>query len=119
METQETNTGTERVDAQPVEPVHNKNTGMAVVAYILFFVPLLTDAKHDSFVLFHVRQGFVLFVAWVFAGILSMIIGPLMFIGLLAQVGLLVLFIIGIMNALGGKEEPLPLIGQFSNKAPF
>ncbi|GAF91940.1 unnamed protein product, partial [marine sediment metagenome] len=39
-----------------------KNTGMAIVAYILFFIPLLTDAKNDPFVKYHVKQGLSLFL---------------------------------------------------------
>ena len=41
----------------------SKNTTMAIIAYIIFFVPLLTgDAKKDSFVKYHVKQGLVLFL---------------------------------------------------------
>jgi len=39
-----------------------KNTAMAIVAYILFFVPLFTEAKTDPFVKYHVKQGFLLFI---------------------------------------------------------
>ncbi|MBP6855591.1 MAG: hypothetical protein KBC26_01280 [Candidatus Pacebacteria bacterium] len=34
---------------------HKKNIAMAIVAYILFFIPLLTDAKNDPFVKYHVK----------------------------------------------------------------
>lgn len=97
----------------------NKHIGMAVVAYIIFFVPLLTDSKDDPFVLYHVRQGFVLFVAFIIAGVISWIPTPLMIVGMLIQLGLVVLAVLGIINALGSKEEPLPVIGQFADKAPF
>jgi len=109
---EETNQPTEH--AQPQQTKH-KNTGMAVVAYILFFIPLLTDAKNDPFVKFHVKQGFVLFIGWIIAAILwsvpfVMLIAPLL------QLGLFVLFILGIINAVNGKEEKLPLIGQYADK---
>ena len=96
-----------------------KNIGMAVVAYIIFFIPLLTDAKNDPFVKFHVKQGLVLLLGWVAGMIVGMvpifgwIIAP--FLGIL----LFVLFVIGIINALGGKEKQLPLIGQFASKFNF
>lgn len=50
----------EETDKNPREKVHTgakkeKNIGMAVVAYILFFIPLLTDAKNDPFVKYHVK----------------------------------------------------------------
>lgn len=97
------------------EPNKEKNTGMAVVAYILFFVPLLTDAKNDPFVKYHVKQGLVLFLAWVVVYAVSMVIWVLSLLNL----GLLVLLVLGILNALHGKEEPLPLIGQYASHFSF
>ncbi|MFH1789735.1 MAG: hypothetical protein ABH832_01565 [bacterium] len=100
-------------DSSPEEPLKNENTAMAVVAYILFFVPLLTDAKKDEFVKYHVKQGLMLFIAWIVVAVLT----PALFMVIwLLYLGLLVLFIIGIMNALNGKKAPLPLIGQFAEK---
>lgn len=97
------------------EPHHEKNTGMAIVAYLLFFVPLLTDAKHDPFVKYHVHQGFVLFLGWI---ALSIVSSMLPILGIL-HLGLLVLLVIGIMNAMHGKMEPLPLIGQYATHFKF
>lgn len=93
-----------------------KNTGMAVVAYILFFIPLLTDAKKDPFVKYHVKQGLGLFIFEVAFWILSAVLWRLFFIWWIIGFGLCVLFILGIINALNGKEEPLPLIGKFAEK---
>jgi uncharacterized membrane protein len=90
---------------------------MAVVAYILFFVPLLTDAKKDPFVKYHVKQGLVLFIAWVVVCVIDWILSyHLWFISTILSLGLLVLLILGIKNALDGKQEPLPLIGQWGEK---
>ena len=96
---------------------NKKNTGMAVVAYLVFFIPLLTDAKNDPFVKYHVKQGIVLLVSAIIAWL---IIQALPVIGLvmapLLDVAIIVLLIIGIMNAVKGVEKPLPLIGQFADK---
>ena len=96
-----------------------KNIGMAVVAYILFFVPLLTDAKNDPFVKFHVKQGLVLFIGYV----IEMFIGSIPVIGRviapLLGILLFVLFIMGIINAANGKEKPLPVIGDFAKNFNF
>jgi uncharacterized membrane protein len=102
------------VDVHP-EPHKDKNTGMAVVAYILFFIPLLTEAKNDPFVKYHVKQGLVLFLAWVAVSAVSMVIWILSILNL----GLIILLVLGILNAVHGKEEPLPLIGQFSSHFKF
>jgi uncharacterized membrane protein len=96
-----------------------KNTGMAVLAYIIFFIPLLTDAKNDPFVKYHVKQGLVLFIGW----IVEMFVGVIPFAGWiiapLLGVFLLVLFIIGIVNAVNGKEKPLPVVGSFAENFKF
>lgn len=97
-----------------------QNTTMAVVAYILFFIPLLTgDAKKDEFVKYHVKQGLVLFLLCIAINILNMIIPFLFFITYILSLGAFVLFIIGIKNVLSGKKEPLPIVGQFSNLFKF
>jgi len=103
---------------QKSEHAKEKNIGMAVVAYILFFVPLLTDAKDDPFVKYHVHQGFVLFVTAVAVSVIYYL--PMfMLIGMIMQLGVIVLAVIGIMNAVNGKKEPLPVIGQFADKVTF
>ena len=98
-----------------------KNIGMAIVAYIIFFIPLLTDSKNDPFVKFHVKQGLTLFLAsiiiWMVVQIIP-VIGPL-FIGPLLNIAEIVLLIIGIINAANGVEKKLPLIGQFADNFKF
>ena len=93
-----------------------KNIGMAVVAYILFFVPLFTEAKNDPFVKYHVKQGLALFLL----GVVSMILGIFPFIGgfltIILNIAILVLFVMGVMNALSSKKVPLPIIGQWAEK---
>ncbi len=92
-----------------------KNTTMAIIAYLVFFIPLLTEDKNDPFVKFHVKQGIVLFVAMVAAGFFGYI--PLIgwFLAPWLSLAILVLLAIGIINASKGLEKPLPLIGKFAN----
>jgi uncharacterized membrane protein len=90
------------------------NAGMAIVAYILFFIPLMTDAKNDPFVKYHVKQGLALFILYV----INMFIGWIPVIGwmvsYLISLGTLVLLIIGIMNVLNNKQVPLPVVGKMA-----
>jgi uncharacterized membrane protein len=100
----------------------NKNTTMAVIAYILFFVPLLTgDAKKDAFVKYHTKQGLVLFLLAVAVNVISWIVPFYLWytFSWILGLGLLVLLIIGIANAVNGKQEPLPLVGRFSDLFKF
>ena len=95
------------------------STLMAAVAYILFFVPLLTDYKDDPFVKFHVKQGFVLFLALLASAIVMRlpIIGWILMFPL--NIFLLVVWLMGIYNALTGKQKHLPLIGEFGESFKF
>jgi len=90
-----------------------KNIGMAVICYIwiLVLIPLLTDAKNDPFVKFHVKQGLVLLIVSIVVGAISWI--PI--VGWILGIGVFVIWLIGIVNAASGKEQELPIIGKWGN----
>jgi uncharacterized membrane protein len=113
------------------------NKAMAVLAYIIFFIPLLVGAhKTSPFVRYHTNQGTVLFlfcVAWgILYGILTAILTAILFSpatwytgvgfgawGIITTIlGLLWLIpaifcVVGIVHAVKGEMKPLPLIGKF------
>jgi uncharacterized membrane protein len=107
-------------DAADIE----QNKAFAVLAYlgILFLVPLLA-APNSRFARYHTNQGIVLFLATlaITAGSIPLfLLSWLPILGCLtiaapfvAMVGVIVLMILGIINAASGKYEPLPLIGGF------
>jgi uncharacterized membrane protein len=101
-------------ESQKPAPPKGRNTGMAIVAYIVFFIPLLTEDKNDPFVKFHVKQGMILLVAWFAAGFIAM----LPFIGRMIQpllvLAVFALTITGMYGAYKGEQKPLPLIGKFA-----
>ncbi|HEY5123640.1 MAG TPA: hypothetical protein VIK14_07885 [Ignavibacteria bacterium] len=88
--------------------------GMAAVAYILFWLPLVIEEhRKNKFVMFHTSQSIVLVIASVICGIIAFItcgIGAILFIPIF------VFQIMGLINALQGVAKPLPLIGQFAEK---
>lgn len=93
---------------------------MAIVAYIIFFIPLLTDAKKDPFVKYHVRQGFLIFLGWIAVSIISWILPWFLhFIVWLLNLAVFILMIIGIMSAAKGEQKPLPVVGKFGEKFKF
>jgi len=111
---------TEHVPAPAPSGTSQPNTGMAIVAYILFFIPLLTDAKKDPFVKFHVKQGIVVFalavILWVIRAVMPWYwVWNLYWLFNLVGLAILVFAIIGIINAANGKQEKLPLIGKFGD----
>ncbi len=95
-------------DAEDIE----KNKAMALLAYILFLIPLLA-AKDSPFARYHTNQGLVLFLCAIASSmiviipILGWIVAPIL------GIVITVLAVIGIINALNGKAKELPIIGKF------
>ena len=106
---------------------HNKV--MAILAYFIFFLPLLA-AKESRFARYHANQGLILLIAYFALGIVNSILNAILFaaffsggfgiltiLGLIftvAYLGLAALGILGIVNAAKGKMSPMPLIGGFT-----
>ena len=99
----------------------SKNYGMAIIAYFIFFLPLLTDAKKDEFVRYHVRQGAGWLATFVILRFITIVIlSPGLFIFapllILINIFLLALLVIGVINAAQGKKKPLPLVGKWADE---
>ncbi|MCI0474522.1 MAG: hypothetical protein MUE56_09580 [Ignavibacteria bacterium] len=87
---------------------------MAFVAYLVFFIPLLMDEyKKNKFVMYHTEQSIVLLIVNLLVNVIGIITCG---IGYILFIAVIVYYIIGIINAFGGKVAPLPLIGQFGEK---
>jgi uncharacterized membrane protein len=91
------------------------NKMMAVLAYIIFFVPLLTGAhKTSPFVKFHVNQGTILAIAAFASGVLNII--PILgtIVAFVAGIAIFIFEIMGIISAAQGTMKPLPLVSKFT-----
>jgi uncharacterized membrane protein len=97
---------------------------MAILAYIgiLVLIPIFA-VQNSPYTRFHANQGLLLFICEAILGILWMIVaraflfvwGLLTFFSIifwLISIGLLLLAILGIVNAVNGKAKELPLIGK-------
>ena len=105
-----------------------KNKLFHILSYIplFFLVSLFIPDKDAPSVRFHCGQGMILTVYCVLAGMLSKVVGfvigwvPLIGWTLAALVtagagiSVLVLMIIGIVNAVYDREVPLPIIGRYA-----
>ncbi len=91
------------------------NKVMAILAYfgLLFLVPLLA-AKDSKYARFHTNQGLVLFLAEIVSSVVGLV--PLIggILSGICSIFLLVVAIIGIVNAATGKAKELPIIGKIS-----
>ena len=98
------------------------NKAMAVLAYIIFLIPLFA-AKESPFARYHTNQGLVLALTSMALGIVYSILTTVLIaiswrLGLAVSAVLwlvlllpLILMVIGIINAVGGRMKPLPIIG--------
>lgn len=93
-----------------------QNKLIGIVAYItiigLVIALILNQEKKDPFAGFHIRQSLGIFVSGIALSLVALV--PL--IGwILAVVGsllILVLWVMGLMNAIGGNMTPVPLLGE-------
>ncbi|WP_376768640.1 DUF4870 domain-containing protein [Paenibacillus foliorum] len=92
----------------------NANKWIGVLAYILFFLPLIA-AKDSRFAMYHANQGLVLLILGIVCNIVLGLIPVIGWILLpLANLASLVLAILGIIQAANGQLKPLPLIGSIT-----
>ncbi|EKD95258.1 MAG: hypothetical protein ACD_25C00002G0006 [uncultured bacterium] len=100
--------------APQTSPTDNSRV-MAIVAYFIFFLPLLTEYKDNDFVKFHVKQSILILILGVGISLISYI--PVIgIIGMLGSIALVVLWVLGILNAASEKKEPLPIIGKYAEQ---
>lgn len=96
-------------DAADVE----KNKALAIVAYFIFFIPLLA-AKDSKFAMYHANQSLILLLAAIIVSIVGAIIPFIgwFLIGPLGSIFVFVLWIMGVLNAAKGEMKPVPVIGN-------
>ena len=91
-----------------------KNKTMAGLAYLLFFLPLIT-CPESQYAKFHANQSLLLWITGI-AG--SIILGLIPIIGWILlpffSIVLLVLGIMGLVNGLNGNAKRLPIIGKYT-----
>jgi uncharacterized membrane protein len=112
----------EALEVEAEDAEKNKIYGILAYLGILCIVPILA-AKDSPFAKYHANQGLVLFIVWIVLAVALNIIdlvlvtilpagmGFIVSILSLAYLGILILVILGIINAAAGKCVPLPLIG--------
>jgi uncharacterized membrane protein len=100
-----------------------ENKLFAIVGYILpflFFIPLLQESsKNNAYAKFHANQQLILLILWI---IVQFVVSNVLF-GIIGwstyslmsilNLCLLVLVIMGVINAAQGQMKELPLVGKF------
>jgi uncharacterized membrane protein len=121
------NTNTRPAVAAITEAEIEDGKVMAILAYIIFLVPLLA-ARDKKYAMFHTEQALVLLITWfviyIAFTILSIIISNisstlgcgLSILSIIIWVAFLVFWLLGLINAIGGKLKELPIIGSYGAK---
>ncbi|HZJ82808.1 MAG TPA: hypothetical protein VFD57_03260 [Clostridia bacterium] len=113
LNTAPNNTGNHEIPIFDQEDIE-KNKTMAGLAYLIFFLPLIS-CPDSKFAKFHANQGLLLLLFGIGG---SVVLGMIPIIGWLLlpfyPIVILVFGIIGLMNGFGGKAKGLPLIGKIS-----
>ncbi|HHU50056.1 MAG: DUF4870 domain-containing protein [Caldicoprobacterales bacterium] len=89
-----------------------KNKTMAGLAYLLFFLPLIT-CPESGYAKFHANQSLLLTIAAILGYVVLTIIP---FIGWILipffSIGVMILWVIGLINGFSGNAKHLPIIGK-------
>ncbi len=97
-------------------------------AFLMYLFPIgliwfLVDEKmkKNAFAKFHLKQSIVLIISAVIINIAGSFI-PIIGWFIILPIGSLfifILWIVGVINSLSGKQKQLPVIGQFAKKISF
>jgi uncharacterized membrane protein len=92
----------------------NENKWIGVLAYIIFFLPLLV-AKQSRFAMYHANQGLLVLLLCIACNVVLGLIPLIGWILLpIANLATLALTIYGIVQAANGQVKPLPVIGGYT-----
>ncbi len=97
---------------------------ITIIGWVISYVMYTNKPDKSSLERFHLRQALGLGILGVGLAILSIIIGMIIpFLGMILNLlglGILVLWILGIINASNEEEKPVPLFGDiFEKKLTF
>lgn len=97
----------------------NENTSMAIVAYITFIGLIIAfvvnNDKKNPFVSYHIRQALGLMLTALAAYIVTAFIPGFFLsaiVSFVVSIGIIVLWVMGLLNAINRKQKPIPVIGE-------
>lgn len=99
-----------------MENQNSPNNTIAIISYLtligLIVAFVMNNEKKDAFSSFHIRQSLGLGITGMALSIIAII--PILgwivyFVGIFL---LIFMWIMGVMNAINGKEKPLPILGE-------
>jgi uncharacterized membrane protein len=121
------NTNTRPAVASITEAEIQDGKTMAILAYIIWIIPLIA-ARDQKFAMYHTEQAIMMWIvtiiAYIIVFVLSVIFSQIStvftciftILFFIVWLFLIILAIMGIINAAGGKIKELPIIGSYGTK---
>lgn len=93
------------------------NKVLAALSYIfiLCLIPLLVK-KDSEFAQFHAKQGLILVICWFIIWVVLVIPVLGWLVNFFGTIILVILSLMGIVNALAGKKWEMPFLGKYADK---
>lgn len=108
------------MENQVTQQAINEGKNIAMIAYLtiigLIIAFVQNGEKKNAFATYHIRQSLGLFVTGLAFGVVSVIPVLGWIISGLGFIVMVVLWLLGFMNALNGKMEPVPVLGEKYNE---
>ncbi len=88
---------------------------MAIISYITVIGTLIAfimnQSKHNHFASFHIRQAIGIFVLGLLVNFINRF-SNFDFLDMILGIGVLILWVIGLIGAIQGEEKRVPLLGD-------
>jgi uncharacterized membrane protein len=99
----------------PVIGGKDNDKTMAIIAYIIFFIPLLAVKNRSAFLNYHINQGLSLFIVALAGSVVLSAVFSWRFymLGNLWNLLMIILAVLGIISASKNETKPLPVIGNW------
>jgi uncharacterized membrane protein len=99
------------------EVIKGEEKIIAAVGYLgpFCFVPLMLK-KESSFAQFHGKQGLILFIFWIIFWFVGLVPFVGWIISFLANISIVILAIIGVLQSLAGKYWKIPYLSEYAEK---
>ena len=92
---------------------------LGILLTLIGFIIVLATKKDDKYAMYYGKQGLILFIVGVIAGIVMLIVSWIPVFGLiiywLLWLCLVLIWVVGMIYALSGEEKELPLIGKYAD----
>ncbi|PVW15638.1 hypothetical protein [Marixanthomonas spongiae] len=104
------------MEPQPTTtPTPDNGKNVAIIAYITLIGWIIALVMHNNnktdLGAFHLRQMLGLMLLGLALSVLNMLL-DIYFLGVIIQLGMLVLWILGLVSAVQGEKKPIPLLGE-------